>query len=102
MDFCTTYSTTTSLARLAQGWHAQSIMKTKRSLMPRLFGGFSVNSRYRILDALPFTQSIKFDMELWHWRNTQMNYAPTTFWYARPGAKGNVQPDPETAALPVP
>jgi hypothetical protein len=30
-----------------------------------------------------------------------MNYAPSTFWYARPGAAGNVEPDPETAALAV-
>lgn len=64
-------------------------------------GGFSVNSRYRNLDALPFTKSIKFDMELWHWRNTKMNYAPSVFWYARPGATCSVKPDPETAALPV-
>lgn len=66
-----------------------------------LAGGFSVNSRYRILDALPFTKSIKFDMELWHWRNTKMNFAPAVFWYGRPGATCNVKPDPETAALPV-
>ena len=66
-----------------------------------LSGGFSVNSRYRILDALPFKSSIRFDMELWHWRKTQMNYAPAVFWYGRPGAKGNVKPDPEAARLPV-
>jgi hypothetical protein len=66
-----------------------------------LAGGFSVNSRYRVLDALPFTKSIKLDMELWHWRNTKMNFAPATFWYGRPGAKGNVKPDPDSAALPV-
>jgi len=66
-----------------------------------LAGGFSVNSRYRILDALPFTKSIKFDMELWHWQSTRMNYAPATFWYARPGATSNVEPDPKTAAEPV-
>lgn len=63
--------------------------------------GFTVNSRYRSLDAIPFTTSLKFDMELWHWRNTRMNFAPATFWYARPGAKWNVEPDPESAALPV-
>jgi hypothetical protein len=64
-------------------------------------GGFSVNSRYRNLDALPFEKSIKFDMELWHWRNTKMNYAPATFWYARPGVACNVDPDPKAAAEPV-
>ena len=66
-----------------------------------LAGGFSVNSRYRMLDALPFTTSLQFDMELWHWAHTRMNYAPTVFWYARPGATCNVKPAPESAVLPV-
>jgi len=66
-----------------------------------LAGGFSVNSRYRALDAIPFAKSIQFDMELWHWAGTRMNYAPTTFWYAGRGATCNIKPDPESAALPV-
>lgn len=64
-------------------------------------GGFAVNSRYRSLDAIPFTQSLQMDMELWHWAGTKVNYAPTTFWYARPGATSNVAPMPEVAAMPV-
>jgi hypothetical protein len=40
-------------------------------------------------------------MELWHWADTKINFAPSTFWYARPGAKANIEPDPKTAALPV-
>jgi hypothetical protein len=60
-----------------------------------------VNSRYRLLDGIPFTTKLQFDMELWHWAKCAMNYAPTTFWYARPGAMCNRTPDPETAALPV-
>ncbi|MCO6045189.1 DUF2961 domain-containing protein [Aeoliella sp. ICT_H6.2] len=66
-----------------------------------LAGGFSVNSRYRGLDAIPFTESIKFDMEMWHWKSTKVNYAPTAFFYARPGATANVDPDPEAAAREV-
>ncbi len=66
-----------------------------------LRGGFSVNSRYRALDAIPFDESIKFDMELWHWGATKMNFAPTTFFYARPGASTNIEPLPEAAAQPV-
>jgi hypothetical protein len=66
-----------------------------------LAGGFSVNSRYRTLDAIPFKDSIRFDMELWHWANTKVDYAPTTFFYATPGATANVQPDPRIAARPV-
>ncbi|QNN23083.1 DUF2961 domain-containing protein [Planctomycetales bacterium ZRK34] len=61
----------------------------------------SVNSRHRALDAIPFKQSLRFEMELWHWAKTRVNFAPATFWYARPGASCNVKPDPETAALPV-
>lgn len=64
-------------------------------------GGYSVNCRYRSLDAIPFTKAFRFDMELWHWAATKMNYAPTTFWYALPGAVSGIQPDPKTAALPV-
>ncbi len=66
-----------------------------------LSGGYSTNSRYRSLDAIPFKESLKFDMEVWHWADTKINYAPTTFWYARPGAACNVAPAPSDAALPV-
>lgn len=67
-----------------------------------LVPGFTVNSRYRALDAIPFRTSIQFDMELWHWARTKMNYAPTTFWYARSGATWDVKPDPTEAKRPVP
>ena len=63
--------------------------------------GLSVNSRYRALDGIPFQKSIHFDMELWHWRDTIVNYAPATFWYARPGATCNIAPDPAAAAKTV-
>ena len=66
-----------------------------------LTSGFTVNSRYRALDAIPFKTSIQFDMELWHWAKTHMDYAPTMFWYARPGATSNVQPDLDEASQPV-
>jgi hypothetical protein len=63
--------------------------------------GFTVNSRYRALDAIPFRERIQFDMEMWHWAGTNVNYAPSTFWYARPSATWNVKPDRETVTLPV-
>jgi hypothetical protein len=64
--------------------------------------GFTVNLRYRALDAIPFRKSIRFDMELWHWARTKMNYAPATLWYARPGATWDVKPDAEQARKPIP
>ncbi len=63
--------------------------------------GYSVNSRYRALDAIPFTKSIKFDMELWHWGVTKVDYSPTTIWYAKPGATSNIKPEIENAGRTV-
>ncbi|MBN2137027.1 MAG: DUF2961 domain-containing protein [Sedimentisphaerales bacterium] len=64
--------------------------------------GFTVNSRFRALDAIPFTKSIRFDMELWHWAATTMSYSPTTFWYARGGAECDIKPDPREANRAIP
>lgn len=64
-------------------------------------GGYTVNSRWRGLDAIPFTSSLRFDMELWHWHQTTMNYAPATFFYARPGATHNIEPAVEAVRKPV-
>ena len=51
--------------------------------------GHVSNVRYRGLDAIPFTDSLIFDMEIWHWGSTVINYAPTTFWYMLPGGCSN-------------
>ena len=53
------------------------------------------------LDAIPFEKSFLFDMEVWHWRGTTVDYAATTYWYGRPGAKATVGPMPEEAKSPV-
>ncbi len=55
--------------------------------------GYVVNLRYRSLDVIPFSESLKVDMELWHWHTTWMNYAPVCYYYMRPGGKTNVLPD---------
>ncbi|MDO5977397.1 glycoside hydrolase family 172 protein [Flavivirga spongiicola] len=55
--------------------------------------GYTVNAKVRTLNALPFTKSLKFDMELWHWNKATINYAPTTFYYMKPGGKNNIAPD---------
>ena len=53
----------------------------------------TVNMRYRGLDAMPFSKSLKFDMEMWHWTKTKLNFAPTTFFYMLPGGEDNIEPD---------
>ena len=48
--------------------------------------GFVVNQRWHILDALPFTRSIAFYMELFsHERTEGVSYARLSYHYARPG-----------------
>ena len=48
--------------------------------------GRTVNSRVRALDTVPFNGSLKFDMELYHWQETNVDFASTAYWYGRPGA----------------
>jgi hypothetical protein len=48
--------------------------------------GVTVNSRVRALDAIPFDEAFKFDMEVWHWHATEMDYGATSYWYGSPGA----------------
>jgi len=64
--------------------------------------GLTVNSRWRMLDVMPFNTSYRFDMELWHWdKNTQMDYSPTTFWYGTKEAKAEYIENEESVQLPV-
>jgi len=51
--------------------------------------GYTTTSRIRILDAIPFKTGLKFDMEIWHARDTKMDYAAGTFWYGCLGATCN-------------
>jgi hypothetical protein len=66
--------------------HAQT-----RAGGPGFAGAFSVN-RFRTLDAIPFDQSLRFDMELWHWGKTQVTWQALIYYYARPGAKDDLMP----------
>lgn len=59
--------------------------------------GHTTVSRSRSLDAIPFTNSFKFDMEVWHWREADVAYGATTYFYAMPGAKVNIKPQPENS-----
>ncbi len=63
--------------------------------------GMTVNMRYRALDAMPFTDELSSNIELWHWTKTKINYAMTAFFYVRPGFEINIKPDTEIVKLPV-
>lgn len=40
----------------------------------------SVCLRHRALDAIPFRSSLRFDMEVWHWKDCLVDY-DTVCWY---------------------
>lgn len=64
--------------------------------------GMTVNSRWRMLDVVPFNSSYHFDMELWHWdSNIKMDYAPTIFWYGSYDSKVEYNNKVEEVQIPV-
>ncbi len=63
--------------------------------------GYTTTSRLRSLDSIPFQTALKHDMEIWNWADTRVDYAVGTFWYGRPGAKHNREPQLQDAARPI-
>ena len=86
-------------------WCTPQFFESPFHAQPRAEGpgnfGNTTNTRVRLLDAIPFTKSFQLDMEVWHWRKTLIDYAATTYWYGRPGAKSNVESIVEDAMHPV-
>lgn len=64
--------------------------------------GQTVVTRTRSLDAIPFTKSLQFDMEIWNWADCKVAYAATTYWYGLPSATSNRGPAAEEAAREIP
>jgi hypothetical protein len=62
---------------------------------------YTVNARMRALDAIPFTKSLQFDMELWSSLRMTINYAPVVFWYMLPGGRSLAPDDIAGAREPV-
>ena len=57
--------------------------------------GHTTNTRVRLLDTIPFQKSIKMNMELMCWRTGgTIDYATTSYWYAKDGATVNGQTAP--------
>lgn len=70
---------------------------------PANYGRTSVN-RFHIMDKVPFNESYKFDMEIWHWKDCKVNLAVTTYWYATPGSSDEYKPltKEDLAVRPMP
>ncbi len=72
-------------------WATADFFDAPFHAQPRVEGpvnfGHTTNLRLRALDAIPFTRSFRFDMELWHWEDAQVDYAATVYWYGKPETK---------------
>jgi hypothetical protein len=89
-------------------WGMANFFSSPWLAMPRRDGkdrgdwrGYTTTSRLRALDAIPFHDALKVDMEIWNWADTAVDYAAAAFWYARPGVKHNRQPQPDIATAPL-
>jgi len=41
--------------------------------------------RYQTFDPIPFRDQIRFDIELWHWADVEVDFDRVAYWYALPG-----------------
>jgi len=67
--------------------------------------GYNVCTRTRVLDAIPFRNQIKFDMESSCGKRSKshfLQYAQTTFWYGAPGVTHNKPALPSFASAKLP
>ncbi|MGJ8634765.1 MAG: glycoside hydrolase family 172 protein [Luteolibacter sp.] len=55
--------------------------------------GFSVETRSRALDTMPFGSSLQLDMEVWSGTDCDMGYQVGTYWYAFADTTSNRKPE---------
>ncbi len=88
---------------MAEQWSSAFMSMPARDIKGREnWMGFTTTSRVRGLDEIPFSRSLKFDMEVWHWADCKVEYSAATFWYARLGATSNRVAAPIESARPLP
>jgi hypothetical protein len=51
--------------------------------------GHNTFTRTRILDAMPFSKSLRYSLETIGWENNTSDFAATTYWYGLKGAKSS-------------
>jgi hypothetical protein len=61
------------------------------------FPGLWSMNRFHVLDPIPFTRSLTFDFEIWHWSATTLAVDGTLYWYAR-GSRGTVDVQSPTSS----
>jgi hypothetical protein len=63
--------------------------------------GYSTETRTRALDVMPFSNSLKLDMEVWSWTDCEMGYGVGVYWYGDKQTTSNRVPN-EKEILNIP
>ncbi len=89
-------------------WCSPTLFSSPWRAQPRAEGpgnfGNTTNLRFRSLDRIPFTKNFRFDMEVWHWARTEIDYAVSVFWYGTKTTKLRCEENDsleKEAAVPV-
>jgi hypothetical protein len=64
------------------------------------FSGLWSMNRFHVLDPIPFSRALRFDLELWHWTDTTVALDATVYWYARPGGRDDLHSSTGSAWRP--
>jgi hypothetical protein len=54
--------------------------------------GYNTQTRTRALDAIPFNEFLKLDMEVWHWQDVLVDYGVANYWYGFYETESNIIP----------
>ncbi len=74
-------------------WSSPALFEEPYHAQPRADGpangGQVANVRWHVIDSIPFTKELKFQLEAWHWKaDDSCSWAGTAFWY---GTRGSTQ-----------
>ena len=75
--------------------HRYNKLNRKTSDSERNTQGFSVETRSRSLDTMPFAKSLQLDMEVWSGTDCDMGYGVGMYWYGFGDTTSNRQPEPK-------
>lgn len=65
--------------------------------------GFTQLHRTHMLDSVPFQNSFRFDLEVWHWvESASIDYATVAYWYGGAGATSGLPPVPPLVERELP
>jgi hypothetical protein len=85
-------------------WSSSTLFQRPYHAQTRVDGPGSMGHtnvhRWQLFDPIPYTKSLRFYLELWHWADVQAGFARTAYWYAKPGGTPPVKVD-RSLLLPI-